>query len=540
MVDRRSSPPTRPWRRWLFVVPLLLVAAACSGGGTGSQPSDPSADESTPMLQPDGPLRGLALVAEANRDGTFTEPQLTFTTNDTEATAVVGLGTDVQEDATLTVGWYRLAGLDGREPLFTHEIPVGPGGHAFSQGVAGAGLAPGLYQTVATLGDRQVRTPWVVRAADPEVAAAPGSPAYALMSTGTQTQSTLEDWEIPGPGESGWSTPEAPPAEPSPPGPCEIDNIFAGSEPMRDVSASVYWLGTCSAITLTATVSGPPQTLVSREIAEGDLSFLRGDADVCELPGGSDLPGTAVRFGVEGSDGARGSETYTLEDLGQTLTTGIESIPPAGSRVEPGQALSFHGIAMTFPPALGVERLSLYAGEELIGSVGNKSGSDEPQACDLRRLVADIVSRGQYRVPASPPPVIEICAEALGFDGTETRECIEFYTGEVWEGTVVWRSFPCTGSCLITYDIRLVVGPDRTALATGTFVSCTNCAAPPQEIAFEFRRAGDSFTGLTAGGYAMRGSIPITGSTASGKTTSSYPPFTYRYAWDLDCKTCNG
>lgn len=506
------------------------------------------------MLQPDGPLRGLALVTEAREDGSFTAPQLTFTTDDTEATAVVGLGNDIRENAKLTVDWYRLVGIDGREHLFTHEIAVGPGGHAFSQGLAERGLAPGLYETVATLGDRLVRTPWVVRVADQEVAAAAG-PAFTLLSTGPQAQSTLEDWEIPGPGESGWSSPDAPPAEPSPPGPCEIDNIFPGSVPMRDVKASVSWVGVCSTVTLTATVSGPPQIMVSRQIAQGDLSFLRGDADVCELPGGSDLPGTVVRFAAEGSEGARGTESYPLMDLGETLTAGVESTPPAGSRVEPGQALSFLAIAMTFPPALGVERLSLYAGDELIESVGNKSGSDEPQACDLRRLLAVIESRDTYRVPDSPSPVIEICAEALGFDGTKTRECIEFFTGEVWEGTVELASDNLHDFCTetsFTARIELVVAEDGEAVGSGTFdhgaTTCEGGGTLPAHsgtLEASGRKTDETFTFFLTNVEPLIGprvfieeaSVPIDTGNA-GETEVQAFGGEVIYHVTLECKTC--
>ena len=301
---------------------------------------------------------------------------------------------------------------------------------------------------------------------------------------------------------------------------------------MTDVKASVWWLGSCPSQTLTATVSGPPVTLATAENAPGPLSNLYGQTDVCELPGGSDLPGTVVRFEAGGS--ASASESYTLPDLGETLTVGIESEPTAGSEVEAGDTIGLHAIALVMPTAQGIEVLYVDDGSELIESVGNASGSEEPIPCDLGRHFARLMS--EYRVPDSPPPVVEICANASGFDGTEARDCIEFYTGEVWEGSTVWTGSP-VGS--ITYDVRLVVGSDGETSGTLTYVSCsTECGRPPPELDVEFRKEGDSFTGIALAGIPMRGGIPITGSRASGETTQSVPPHTHRWAWTLECEPC--
>lgn len=503
------------------------------------------------MLQPDGPLRGLGLVAEASDDGSFSDPQLSFTTDDTLATAIVGLGDDVPEDATLTVAWYRLVGVDGREHLFSHEIPIGPGGHAFSQGMAEGGLAPGLYETVATLGDRQVRTPWVVRLAsesDGALSSVSGG-AFALLSFGSvaqQEEEPFEPWNVPDSGDSGWYDPETTPASPPPPGPCEVDQIFPGFNPLTTVDASVSWVGRCSRMTLAAAVSGPPQEIASREISQGSLPFLNGQAEVCELPGGSDLPGTVVRWSATGSEGAMGSmgsNSLTLPDFGGTLEAKVQAADGTPSRVDPGYRIELRGMAMVMPPALGIEELSLYAGDELIRKVGNLSETSEPQPCDFGRYAA--LNRASYTVPGDPPPIIEICAEAIGFDGTESRECIEFYTGEVWKGTVTGVSIEHAAPCRYPFngEVTIVVAGDGEATLSATSTSSGTCRgvfaskSAPFEVSGTRTPTGFQFPGPFPGMGPL--AIATTGNHGSGRTTGFVgPTFEVTLDFDVECTSC--
>src|SRR5688572_17777696 len=147
----------RPFERFsalrLSAAVLLLALAACSGDS--SEPKSSGA-VLTPELAADGPLHGIVMVASAKADGSYSDPQLAFTTDDTEVTAILPFGDAVETGAALTVHWYSWSSFDKREELFSHEIAVGPGGHAFSQGVSAKGLAPGVYETVAKLGEREV------------------------------------------------------------------------------------------------------------------------------------------------------------------------------------------------------------------------------------------------------------------------------------------------------------------------------------------------------------------------------------------------
>jgi hypothetical protein len=246
--------------------------------------------------------------------------------------------------------------------------------------------------------------------------------------------------EIPTPGEQGWYEPEAP-AEPSAPRPCAVDSINGSMSPMTDVRASAWFLGECTARTLTAAVSGPPVTLASSTEPGGPLSSLHGAADICtDLAGGSDLPGTVVHYTATGSDGAAITSDYTLPDLGEIgPVVGIETVPPAGTRVKAGDTIKVRALAMLMPPALGVKVLYLSAGDELLESVPNLSGSSEPVPCDLGRYYA-LIQSYRYEVPDDPPPVITLTADSADFEGRRgdySTETVQFPTVDsAWTGTI--------------------------------------------------------------------------------------------------------
>jgi hypothetical protein len=250
---------------------------------------------------------------------------------------------------------------------------------------------------------------------------------------------------------------------------------------------------------LTAAVSGPPQQIAAVGAAERAVSAMDGTADYCEIPGGSDFPGMIVRFVATDGGEATLSRDFPLPDFGEALFTGVESLPDAGARVEAGDTIKLHALGMLMDPALGIKVLYLYAGDELIEAVGNKSGSDQPISCDLRRLFAEMVS--EYRVPSDPPPVIRICAKAAGFDGTEAEDCIEFYTGEVWKGTIGGEAtiLGCE-SPMFSGDFTLVVAGDGSvtgdAHVTTSAYTCDNGASiPPVTLDYPIsgKKIGDRF-----------------------------------------------
>jgi hypothetical protein len=509
---------------------VLLLAAACSGADDGQRDDAPSAtgvDESKPPLRPDGPLRGLVMATGIAQDRSLIDPRLGFATDDKAATAIVGIGLDVSDGATLTVAWYRLRGVDGREHLFSHKIVVGPGGLAHSEGVAGKGLAPGLYETVATMRNRQVRAPWVVRvAAEPQRY---GAGSAEFTSFVGQAPSPQEDWEVPGPGESGWDGDLPPPPDASPPDTCTIVGFDPGLVPLTDVTASAFALGPCSELTLDATVAGPPVRIGSMEPAHA-FSWVYGQVDVCSLPGGSDLPGTVVRFEVSGS--ASDTLDYTLPDLSDLLIAGIEAEPVAGSHVEAGDRIGLHALAMMFSPSLGIEVLYVDDGSDLIGSVGNLSGTDGPVSCDYGRNIANLLD--EYVVPDDPPAVIGICAHAKSFPGAMASDCIEFYTGEVWKGTYTGTlTYDCNvlgvRSGTVEGELTITVGTDGTAtmdvIQTLTGISCGPDAGPVTSPRFTLATGRKTPTGFEFPSIAGSGSltIPVSGDRGTGTFAAQGP-----------------
>ncbi len=530
---------------------LLVVVVACQSGatpdgdGVEQGPRELTVDESIPPLRPHGPLRGIVLGDRLRPDGEVARPSLGFTTEDTLVTAIVGLGPEVVEGSTLTVAWYRLVGVDGREHLFTHEITVGSGGLAFSGGVADAGLAPGVYETVAFLGGWQVRVPWVVRLVD--------GPSHAKAA-----RSSLEDWELPSAGESGWDdgiapAPQAPPAQT-----CEVTSITPGTVPMRDVKASAWWVGPCTELTLSATVSGPPVEIGSLHAftnALGDVlpSGPYGQVDVCELPGGSDLPGTVVRFEVTGN--ASATLDFPLPDHSEALVVGIEAEPADGSRVEAGDRIGLRALAMQMPPSQGIQVLYLDDGSELIGSTGNASGTDRPIPCDLGRHFASLVA--EYVVPAAPPPVVEICGYATGFDGMTASGCVRFFTGEVWAGSLsVEGRFGPPLDCAVVWEgeVRLSVGADGSVIGDGEVQpgrsSCpADASAGPISIVGVRGEEGFEVTYSRAEGHGCEAVFCFGGAPAAiplvdevtARGTSEYDTglgTVFVSSWSLRCEAC--
>jgi hypothetical protein len=425
-----------------LVISVAWVGAACGGRtSTTPAPAPPASalpvDTSKPILAPDGPLRGATMAGPLRRGDAVTKWRVGFGPADREVNALIGVGTDARAGADLEVAWYRIDGPNARTHLFSHELKVRSGGGlVFSQGVAKNGLAPGHYETVATVDEHQVRVPWVVRVVAEKTSVVLGAVPLARV----RAESGDEDWNVPESGERGWYD-EDPPAEPSEPGPCTADSVLASMSPMTDVSASAWYTGQCSDRTLTAAVSGAPVTLSSHPEPDGPLSDLGGRADICtDLAGGSDLPGTVVHLVATGSDGARATETYTLPDFGEygPVVT-IETDPPAGTKVEPGDTITVNAVSVLMPPALGVKALYISAGDELLKSVPNFSGSSEPEPCDLRRYIA-LIEGYRYEVPNEPPPVITLTAESADFHdrtGEYSSETVSFPTVDgAWTGTI--------------------------------------------------------------------------------------------------------
>ena len=134
----------------------------------------------------------------------------------------------------------------------------------------------------------------------------------------------------------------------------------------------------------------------------------------------------------------------------------------------------------------------------------------------------------------SPSPIPSDCIVA---GGTRTSPSRTPASGEVWEGKFVWNGNPCP-TCTITYNVRLTVDAEGHGSGTATYVSCSACAPPPARFRLEAQRTTAGFVNFAAGGYPMKGTVPVDGNRARGETTQQFSGLTYRYVWNLTCTTC--
>jgi hypothetical protein len=416
-----------------LVASAALLLGACGGSTDASDEDRPAVDESKPVLTPDGPLRGLILASEVRPDGSIHEPRVTFTTLDERATAVVALGDDVPDGVKLTIDWYRVA-LRSRSHLFSQTIVVGPGGVAFSEGVARAGLAPGTYETVAHLAERQVRARWFVREESAASQRQAAGDDLILISQSTAASAQGAEGDPPGPGDAGYVPPEAPDPDSFDSGPCAV-RASGNLQPMSGLTGVALWQGRCSTIAMQAEIAGSVRSLLEIEEVQAGDHMEGASTDLCD-PMVSDLPGTPVVITVTGSGGATAREEFPIPDSGLAIGAGMLSEPESGTKVDGGDTIKLAAEAFVFPNALGIESLTVDAGGQTLARVGNVSGSTEPIACDLGRYRAR-TSILTYRVPDAAPPVVEICASAVGFDGNKGVDCLTFPTGEgeFWQGT---------------------------------------------------------------------------------------------------------
>jgi hypothetical protein len=530
---RRGNP------RWATAVALAAIAGAtaCGGGGTDGRSSEATVDESKPYLQSDGPLHPPVL-AGVRPNGQPREPAPGFSTTDTEVNAFVALGDGVEENATLVVAWFRLT-PGGREHLFSHEIEVEEHGRARSQALARTGLPRGIYETVATLGERQVRTLWGVvegRASQ-----------QSSKAAGRTLQASTSEIER---GAAGFSdSSSGSPAEPGPTsGRCrlELRRVEAGVE----LSVTMSWGGRCATIVIGATVTGPPQTLRSFSAPEAvneigtPQTYQKATGDLCEIPGGSDLPGTVVQGVTTDSGGASAAAQEVLDDRGPTLVAVLVSEPATGSRVRAGDRIKLLAGGIVEPPALGVKSLTVTAGGEPIETVGNASGSSEPRACDKGRFLADLVT--EYVVPADPPPVVLICAKAVGFDGRVAEDCSRLPTQdlEIWEGT--WEGSTVLPGCSpsdvpLHGTISFTVAADGSVSGTYQVAHETFTCGPEAQPNARF---GGDFTGRqTDSGFALdvfkgTGFPPLQVTRDGDQASGEYTAGPQQGTIELDCVTC--
>ena len=115
-------------------------------------------------------------------------------------------------------------------------------------------------------------------------------------------------------------------------------------------------------LSIAAAVSGAPRTLYSADVSDREVSSDSSpNVDVCDLPGGSDMPGTVVHFDATLDDQVI-SEDLVLPDRGPGVVADVDSIPPPGSSVE------ICAVATTFDDHEGRGCIVFTSGEVWTGS----------------------------------------------------------------------------------------------------------------------------------------------------------------------------
>jgi hypothetical protein len=155
-------------------------------------------------------------------------------------------------------------------------------------------------------------------------------------------------------------------------------------------------------------------------------------------------------------------------------------------------------------------------------------------------------------VPEDPPPVLEICANAAGFDGTLSQDCVRFSTGEteLWEGTLrVEGSFGAPYDCSVVWtdEVQLTV---EDGVVSGSGESTPGRAArptgPPAAIAIAGSREADALAPTHSRGWGhdcdevfclgdTTGAVPVADGRAQGTFTTSPGATTFTTRWRLRC-----
>jgi hypothetical protein len=211
------------------------------------------------------------------------------------------------------------------------------------------------------------------------------------------------------------------------------------------------------------------------------------------------------------------------------------------------------------PPSIGIKLLYLDDGNDLIESTRSFSGATEPVSCDKGRFIAllgDWPGAGggasplpavRYRVPDDPPPVIEICAYAEGFDGRKAQTCGNFYTGDVWEGTidstvtsVPASPGPCGTQTHVEGEIRLLVAGDGTV--TGTY-DVAGCLVSEPHAEFTGTATDDGFTFPDLIVQTNGQPVPKVSPTEAQATLNNFQGAggvgaQWSTVWKLTCKSC--
>ncbi len=440
--------------RFLF----LFAFASLSCNLLAGKPDDPPVEVTDPIL-------GMTVAPSLDGQGRPAAASFTFSSEQPEMVVLVQVGA-LTNAASLNVAWYQTT-EEGDVKLFEHQVEVQAYDRAFSTGLNPGGLlAAGAYKVTATIAGQTQEMEWDVA---------------SQSSAVTPVDSSAARGQPPIPGDSGVISNFSANSQSAAGADCKISlGGYGDGELDTDadkvlVFSEEWGCNPNNAVfQVKATVDGP-MTFVGAQYHDGTVVFA---ANPCALSGGSDLPGTKVKFS------AHVESREDVPDAGVTITLGddtlaprikVESTPSKGTKVEAGDEIAITVTATEKraggPWQTGVQQIQVTAdpggllGEPLIVE------GRLPKACGQKSWEQNY--KVTYTVPKNPPPIVTLCAIADDFAGNQNSKCAEFPTGDVWTGTVHSETvgdYGNAGTCINeAWDLqfRVVVGGDGSVKGKG-------------------------------------------------------------------------
>jgi hypothetical protein len=253
--------------------------------------------------------------------------------------------------------------------------------------------------------------------------------------------------------------------------------------------------------------------------------------DPCSLPGGSDLPGAVLTYGVVISKPVptKYFKSFHLPD--DTTPPVLSMTPPTGTLVHPGQVIEVHVTATDATdqgPKFGIQYIQLL--KDPSGLIGSKDYGNHSTACDTSRLTKTFTTT--YTVPDNPGPVVTLTALSADFGSTATGSVsVQLPTAGVqWTGTIgavtarrYLEEHAGPYSCHDAWHgtLSFVVLPDKTITGSGAMTkTLLSCNSPygmgPSGTAVSFSVMG---TRSSAGLTLVLGHEVINGPSLAGVTS---------------------
>lgn len=302
-----------------------------------------------------------------------------------------------------------------------------------------------------------------------------------------------------------------------------------------------------------APAGGRPQR-VGRFAYEQGGGTSEHSVDPCSI-GGKDLPDKRFTVTVEFPDVSppyRYSRDLRLgPDETKPKMKRIQSSPPPGSKVEPGDKIRFEVVGKEDLPGAtwqtGVQTLQVTGPR---GVIKDKNAGRTPKACGNKS--DSLTINDKYKVKGGDPAVIEICGIAQDYAANEDSTCARYYKGEVWEGSyraraeVVGTGNPC--SFTLEGPVQVVVAPDGslTGSISASFTEvmedpASPCVAVapgtgPYPFPISGNRDRNHFNVTVSGPY---GSFALELDVAGKKAEGSEQVFYFAITMNLTCKTCD-